>query len=88
MSIMIHVDGERYLLTHQNCAVYRFRTNPFIDHAHYVDEGIAFYIFGRDDLLEKMEEQGHTIIIQQIPPDSDVDAYLNWQDQNTDWSAP
>ncbi len=87
MTIAIHVDGVQYILTHQNCAVYRFRTNPFIDHAHYAAEDNAFFIFGREDLLVQMEAHGHTVIIQQIPPDGDVDAYLNWQDQNTDWSA-
>lgn len=86
--IQITVNGEPFILRHDNCVIYRFRANPFMDHAYYEDEERAFFVFGREDLLATMEEYGHTLVVQQYPPEKDIDAYLNWADDNTDWSEP
>ena len=78
MDIHINVNGVDYHLRHDTAQVFRFRDLPQADHAYYEHEEHGFYIFDRQDLLAIMERSGARTIIDDVPTDADMTAYVNW----------
>lgn len=78
MDIQIVVNGNDYTLTYENAQVFRFRRMPQADHAYYESESTCFYVFNRPDLLAMMERAGARTIIDHLPSENDMTAYVNW----------
>lgn len=78
VNIEIRIDSELHALTYETCQAYRFRAMPQADHAYFDDGDKSFYIFDRQDLLAIMEAQGCRTIVDDMPSENDMTAYVNW----------
>lgn len=76
----ITVGDLELVITTENSRMYRFRNKPQVDHLFYDGDDRTCYIFEADQLFQMFELVG-SILIDNDPPEHDVEAFIRYQNQ-------
>lgn len=83
-SITVRINGVKYQLNHENCALFTFKEDKY-NHIFFIrGEEDYLYIFGQNDIMMKLAETGLFAMhyFPHEPPEMDMDAFNEWQKGN------
>ena len=87
--------GRQIILTDANCTLYRFHSQPEVEHLYFLAENgevdsdgdpelQGYFVFEREDLCGMWERRYGHMDVRYAPTPADIDAYAHWQAESID----